>query len=560
MTTALTLYGLSTAATTIGQAGLLTATGGGATTATKTTLVGTSTGFGRIAAQGTTAAWPALNSLQSPAGGGFLFDVSTLENQQVLAGSWTPTIRMATSVGSVIADLYVRVYLYYNGTFWPASSTQGPNYAVLAGQTLTTSNTTYTLPATTFPQLSLLPGYKLYCDLWLNITTNSTGSGAATIGLLESNTSSGITNCQIVTPGYQPLTQSQLQALYTYGGFIIHNSMDVLLQDKTFDFPEKKETLFKIARNDGMKKTGEVVNEKRIAATISILGWNRPDVEAKWDAMQQALSYEQQNLVLHALDGRYWVADALTAPMKFSPGKLQRTPPIAVSFVAQSPYAYAAAALTSTDSGAASAVSGTTWQRTNIVLWRQGTTTAYPQIVVTNNTVSNNTTLTTGLTSGNSYTSLTVGALPHAALSGDTYTLNDGSGHTQNVTLSAGASGGATSISVTSFTANFSYPGSGATTVQRVTTITSATINDVTDGRAVTFAGITLATGQALTVLTDPTLTNGQTGTIAGGNPLNFSGIWPQMGQYQTSWTIQVSCQSQPTIQTVWTWTPRLLS
>ncbi len=561
MATALTLYGLSSAATTISQAGLSTATGGGASTTTKTTLIGTATGFGEIVAQGTTNAWPALNSLPGPSGMGFLFDVTTLEQQQLLAGNWTPSIRLNTSVGSITADLYVRFWLYYNGIFWPCSSTQGPNYALLAGQAITTTPTTYALPATPLPQLSLLSGYKVSWGVWANILTNSTGSGAATLALTVSSTSQGVTSCQVVTPGYQPLTQSQLQTLYTFGGFIIHNGMDVFLQQKTFDFPERKQTYFHIARNDGDKKTGEIINAKPIPVSLRITGFNRPDVEMKWDAMQQALSYEQQNLKLHALDGRFWVADAIRAPMTLAPGKLQSTPPIAITFVAQNPYAYAAASQAFTDSGVASLVSGSLWQRTGINLWRQGTSTAYPQIVITNNTQSNNTTLTTGLTNGTPTSSLTVAAIPNNALSGDTYMISDGAGHTQNVTLAANASAGATTLSVTSFTPNFSYPGSGATTVQRVTTITAITINDATDGRAVTFNGITLTNApQALTVITDPTAANGMTGTIAGGNPLNFSGIWPLMGQSQTSWTIQATCLSQPTIQTAWTWTPRLLA
>ncbi len=253
------------------------------------------------------------------------------------------------------------------------------------------------------------------------------------------------------------------------------------------------------------------------------------------------------------------MADALKEQEQFLPGKLLGLA-VPVTFVAQNPFPSAAQSVSFTDSGAASLVSGNVYQRTGINLWRQGNSTAFPQIVVTNNTASNNTTLTTGLTASTNYTSLTVAAIPNAALSGDSYTLNDGAGHTQTVVLSAPAAQNATTLSVTSFMANFSYPGSGGSTVDRVTTITQIIINDTTDARAVTFNGITLATGQALTVITDRTITNGFTGTIGGGSPLNFSGIWPLMGQPQTAWTIQATCLSQPTIQTVWTWTPRYLS
>lgn len=557
--TSLTLYGLSSAASTIATAAQMTASSGGSSTTTRNTLIGQSTGFGEIAAEGTASAWQGLYSLLAPSGMGFLFDVTILEQQQINAGNWTPSIELNTSVGSVTADIYARVYLYYNGIFWPASSSLGPNYAVLAGQSITTTPTTYALPAMALPNLYLLAGYKLYCDVWLNITSNASGSNSAAIALTVSSSSQGVPSCQIVTPGYQALTQSQLQTLYTFGGFIIHNRQDLLLQEKSFDFPEVKETLFYIARAPGAKTTGVRVNEKKIPVSIKVVGASRADVDAKREALFQALSYQQQNLVLHAQDARYWVADALTAPVKYQPGKIISFQ-VAVTFLAQNPYPSAAYSLSSTDSGVASLVSGTTWQRTGITLWRQGSTTAYPQIVVTNNTQSNNTTLTTGLTNGTNYSSLTVAALPNTALAGDTYTLNDGAGHTQNVVLSAQSLAGSTTISVTSFTANFSYPGSGATTVQRVTTITQVTINDTTDSRAVTFANISLASGQSLTVITDRTVTNGQTGSIGGGSPLGFSGIWPEMDSPQSAWTIQAVCGSQPTIQTVWTWTPKLLS
>lgn len=65
------------------------------------------------------------------------------------------------------------------------------------------------------------------------------------------------------------------------------------------------------------------------------------------------------------------------------------------------------------------------------------------------------TNLTAALTSGNTYTSLTVKALPVGLNSGKT--LNIGAGG-QTVTLSAPANTGDTTISVTSFTANANYP------------------------------------------------------------------------------------------------------
>lgn len=68
------------------------------------------------------------------------------------------------------------------------------------------------------------------------------------------------------------------------------------------------------------------------------------------------------------------------------------------------------------------------------------------------------TSLTTALTNGTPYTSLAVKALPTALVSGQQLVLNASNNPSQTVTLSANAAKGATSVSVTSFTANDSYP------------------------------------------------------------------------------------------------------
>jgi hypothetical protein len=65
--------------------------------------------------------------------------------------------------------------------------------------------------------------------------------------------------------------------------------------------------------------------------------------------------------------------------------------------------------------------------------------------------------LTAALTNGTPYTSLSVQALPVAMVAGQQMLINDGGSPEQYVTLSANAAQGATSVSVTSFTANSNY-------------------------------------------------------------------------------------------------------
>ncbi|HET6914805.1 MAG TPA: hypothetical protein VFH56_01820, partial [Acidimicrobiales bacterium] len=65
--------------------------------------------------------------------------------------------------------------------------------------------------------------------------------------------------------------------------------------------------------------------------------------------------------------------------------------------------------------------------------------------------------LATALSSGQTYTSLAVQALPVDITGGRTVTLGFGTGQTQDVTIASNTSAGATSIPVTSFTANANY-------------------------------------------------------------------------------------------------------
>ncbi len=65
--------------------------------------------------------------------------------------------------------------------------------------------------------------------------------------------------------------------------------------------------------------------------------------------------------------------------------------------------------------------------------------------------------LTSPLASGTAYTALGVAALPAAVTNGQSLTITNGI-YSQAVTASAAAAIGATTIAVTSFTANYSYP------------------------------------------------------------------------------------------------------
>lgn len=80
-----------------------------------------------------------------------------------------------------------------------------------------------------------------------------------------------------------------------------------------------------------------------------------------------------------------------------------------------------------------------------------------PMNVMCISTDAGSTALTTALTNGNSYTSLAVSALPASIASGTTLKIDYATGSEETCVTSALANSGATSISVTSFTALFSH-------------------------------------------------------------------------------------------------------
>src|SRR6266571_1791599 len=94
MPTPLTVYGTHTAAATIATANtLMTSTGAGADL-TKTTLIGTASGYGTFRSQGNAGVWPAAGSLPAFNGFGWLWDVTTLEGNTLVGGNFTPSFRL----------------------------------------------------------------------------------------------------------------------------------------------------------------------------------------------------------------------------------------------------------------------------------------------------------------------------------------------------------------------------------------------------------------------------------------------------------------------------------
>src|SRR6266567_579953 len=199
MVTSLTTYGTATPSSTVATANTLV-TGTGAGAILKTTLIGTSTGYGEIWSQGNAGAWPAAGSLGGVGPHGWLLDTTLLENNTLIGGNFTPSYTFLVSAGSITAGLFERIYLRTSGGVF----TQIGVNMVKSGVTIGFLATVFTWPVTSQPNQAFGVGDKLYRQLDMHILTNSTGSGAATISVYEGNSASlGRANdVQLITQGF----------------------------------------------------------------------------------------------------------------------------------------------------------------------------------------------------------------------------------------------------------------------------------------------------------------------------------------------------------------------
>ncbi|MBF6588928.1 MAG: phage tail family protein [Ktedonobacterales bacterium] len=180
---------------------------------------------------------------------------------------------------------------------------------------------------------------------------------------------------------------------YSYGGFSINDGVTYIVTKKEFGVVPVQETLFKIARLPGMKKTGAIVNERRLTLPVKVIAPSRVALEQALDNLYAALSVPQQRLNLHAVDGRYYIADCVSATAPLGPGDVVSTT-ATLQFLCQQPFLYAASQ-SQYGSGelATSLISGTNWQTGSLSVASSGTVFAYPTITLTNNSSASTNTL-----------------------------------------------------------------------------------------------------------------------------------------------------------------------
>jgi hypothetical protein len=171
--------------------------------------VGTATGYGELPTfvEPSVTVWPASGSLGAPSGDGVLAPLTTIAGRTLRAGTYTVAYALQCSATSgLTGTLYHRFYAY---------NVVGDSYTLIGtlSQAVTLSNTTGGVVRGQFA--GELAGYtfssdeSLYVDFWLNITSNTTGSGATTVALLTAassalgtGTGDGNPHFVITTPGW----------------------------------------------------------------------------------------------------------------------------------------------------------------------------------------------------------------------------------------------------------------------------------------------------------------------------------------------------------------------
>lgn len=127
---------------------------------------------------------------------------------------------------------------------------------------------------------------------------------------------------------------------YAYGNFLIHDGQTYFTEGVDYSWVAVAAATTKIARLEGLKKTGETTDDRQITINLSVVApdGTRAGLEAALDALAIALNQRQQQLVIHT-DGRYFICDCLQIQ---APIQAPAYAAVKLVFRAYQPYAMAA--------------------------------------------------------------------------------------------------------------------------------------------------------------------------------------------------------------------------
>lgn len=335
------------------------------------------------------------------------------------------------------------------------------------------------------------------------------------------------------------------------------------IESKPLSSPTFSPVLFPVARLGAMKKSGETTNPREIAMDIKVIGTSRTDLLSRLDSLQQTLSQRSQPLTIHDTGTRYYQSvDCTSAETVLGKGNIVACL-VQTKFLASDPYAYASTLSTYDTGTVALTLASSLWNFASINVTGGGTYYSFPLFHITNKTSTGNTTLTAGLTSGNSYTSISVSATPFSASTGDQITITHG-GTTQTLTLSAPCALAATSISVNSFTASANYVSSDA--VAKVTQWTSLSISQLQDSQTFSINSsssvlLPKLNNDYIDIQCDPATVQGWSAQTNGSGLFSDpQGIFPVVEPDTTTFNISIACASAVSADCLISWRSRYLS
>lgn len=144
---------------------------------------------------------------------------------------------------------------------------------------------------------------------------------------------------------------------YYFGSFNLNDGISYYVTEKPYDMVATQQSLLKIARLDGVKKSGSVVNERTIVLKIKVVGSSRITLEQALETLFQAFTLQQQPLQIYATDARYFIADCIDAQNTLLAGS-PISSLVTATFVAQQPYALAPTQSTFTSGNISATASG----------------------------------------------------------------------------------------------------------------------------------------------------------------------------------------------------------
>ncbi|GAC1464830.1 MAG: hypothetical protein PVS3B3_17340 [Ktedonobacteraceae bacterium] len=193
----LTLYGTTQAATTVTTAAkLVNATGGTSSSNTTTAPNDGSQKYMEVLGKGGTGT--TVTSIPAPTAKGWLYDSTALEGF-TLSGNISGVLSMDDSAGFASVDFILNAYKRSSGGTYTSFGT-----TTLTAQSMSSSQTSYSLPSTAITSTAFTTGDKLYYELYMHPqVSDGHWSGDPIVNFSSSSSTAGIANqFQITISGF----------------------------------------------------------------------------------------------------------------------------------------------------------------------------------------------------------------------------------------------------------------------------------------------------------------------------------------------------------------------